>query len=190
MLFDVLLVFAWAVAEATFWPFMPEAAIVPVATLHPAHSWILIPAAVAGSAVGGVISYTVGRRHEGAVTLLTQLPFVRESMVSQCRQWLLTEGGRGACRQPLSTIPFKVFAVVAGRLKLPIIPFMAMAMLVRGARFAVVCAFGALVGSQFPTFVSRFCWWLLLAWSVGFYGMLVLTLRRWQGWKVGPQTRS
>lgn len=173
------MVFLWAAAEATVWPLMPDALLVPLAAIQPWKEWQLIPHAMAGCALGGFISYAAAMR-PGALAILQRLPFVRAAMIQQCRVWLNSEGAAGVCRQPLSMVPFKIFAVVASDLRVPLMPFLTLGTLVRGVRFAIAYAGGSLVGEHFHAFIARFAIWCLAAWSVAFYAGMVAMTRRWE----------
>ena len=76
----MLLAFLWAVAEATVWPFMPDAVLVPLALARPSSWWRLVLAAALGTTVGGAISYLLARRRPDR-TAIERLPLVRPAMV-------------------------------------------------------------------------------------------------------------
>ncbi|HEY9789299.1 MAG TPA: hypothetical protein V6D22_02795 [Candidatus Obscuribacterales bacterium] len=176
---QVVALFLWAFAEAVFWPFMPDALLVPLAAFQPSTWWMLIPIAVAGSAVGGVASYLLARRTDVSA-VLSGMPFVRPPMVAQCNLWLAAEGARGVRHQALSMVPFKVFAFTAGKLTLPLPTFIAWAMLVRGARFMVVCAIAAVSGIILKTPLALYPAPFLIAWAVAFYVALIMMVRKWE----------
>src|SRR5262245_38030524 len=99
----------WAVGEATLLPIMPDAVIVPLALARPDSWWRLVLAAMLGSSVGGAVSYVLGRRTP-TIASIERLPLVRPAMVAATDRWLTDDGPRGAVRQPLTGVPFKVFA--------------------------------------------------------------------------------
>jgi membrane protein YqaA with SNARE-associated domain len=166
-------VFAWAAGEATIWPIMPDAGLVPLAALRPRDWWRLALAATAGSLMGGLLSYGLGRRVPPE-PLLARLPLVRPPMVAQARRWLATEGALGLRHQPLSGLPYKVFALLAGSIGIPPGPFLAASLAARGARFLVVSGLAAALGLRFAPLVRRHRGPLLVAWSAAF----LLGLRR------------
>jgi membrane protein YqaA with SNARE-associated domain len=182
---QVVALFLWAFSEAVFWPFMPDALLVPMAAFQPSTWWMLIPIAVAGSATGGVASYVLARQVDVAA-VLGRMPFVRPTMVTQCDRWLTTEGARGVRHQALAMVPFKVFAFTAGKLQVPVLQFIAWAMLVRGARFLVVCAIAAVAGIILKTPLALYPIPFLLAWAVAFYIALIMMVKRWEKADVRP----
>jgi membrane protein YqaA with SNARE-associated domain len=174
------LAFAWAVAEATCWPIMPDAILAPLGARHPSSWWNLALAALSGTALGGAASYALGASERPAGPILARLPMVREPMVTAVDDWLATEGPSAVRRQALSGIPFKVFALRAGARRIPLGPFLAWALLGRGARFFTVSGAAALLGRWFGEPLGKHGPTLLLAWSLVFALGLWRTVRAWE----------
>ena len=186
-----LLVSIWSVAEATVWPIMPDAVLVPLAFARPRDWWRLVLAATAGTALGGVLTYLAGARRGGSGTDW-QAPLVRPRMVVAVRNWLGSEGARGVRRQPASGIPFKVFAREAGALRIPLIPFLAWAVGTRGLRFALAAGGAAVCRDHLPSRVAMHSRLLLAAWTVVFGLGLWRTVAAWSGptCAISPDTRD
>jgi membrane protein YqaA with SNARE-associated domain len=171
------LVALWAVGEATVQPIMPDAIIVPLALARPESWWRLSLAAMLGSTVGGGASNWLGRRAGTAVPkTIGRLLLVRPAMVAATDRWLTTEGPRGAVRQPLTGVPFKVFARLAGARGLPLRRFLAWAVAARGARF-LVAAYGSAwiarrIGPLGPRRLATLSilWWFIF--GVGLWRMV------------------
>ena len=171
--------FSWAVAEATCWPIMPDAVLVPLAAAQPRRWWRLALSAAAGSTLGGCLSYALGRLVPTR-PLLARLPLVRPRMVSTTDAWLAEGGAAALRRQPLSGLPFKIFAMLAGERRMLLLPFLGWALLARGSRFFTVTALSALAGHHFASLVRRHPGPLLLLWSVLFLLGLRRTVQRWE----------
>jgi 1-acyl-sn-glycerol-3-phosphate acyltransferase len=171
--------FGWAVAEAVLWPLMPEAVLVPLGVAVPAEWWRLALASMLGSSIGGAAGHALGRRG-GSAWLLGHLPLVRPAMVGAADRWLAEEGARGVLHQPLSGVPFKVFALRAGAAGVPPAPFLAWAAGGRGARFLAVCGGAALAGSMLRGPVRDHPRLLLGTWSVVFGIGLGRTVAAWE----------
>jgi membrane protein YqaA with SNARE-associated domain len=156
------------VGEATWLPIMPDAIIVPLALARPDAWRRLALTAMLGSSVCGAVSYWLGRRTP-EVTSVERLPLVRPAMVAATEQWLASEGPRGAVRQPLTGVPFKVFGRLAGLRGLPIAAFLAWALAARGPRFLIAAYGAALVARRLGPFAPRRLatlsgfWWLTFA---------------------------
>lgn len=175
------LVLTWAVAEATAWPIMPDAVLVPLALRRPASWWRLVVAAALGTTAGATLTYTLARRHPDRATI-ERLPLVRPAMVVAVERWLATEGTRGVWRQPATGVPFKVFARVAGLHGLPLGPFLFWGVAARSVRFGLMAGLAALVGRRLERAVARQYWSLTLAWF-SVFGFALWRLVSYWSWR-------
>jgi 1-acyl-sn-glycerol-3-phosphate acyltransferase len=132
-------VLAWGVAEALWWPLMPDLGVAVLALAGPRRWWRLAATATAGSVAGGAVAYRLG-----AGGRVPPLPLVTLRMVDTTARWLAEEGAAGVRRQPASGVPFKVFAYQAAAARVGLVPFVGVAGLVRGARMLAVA--GAFAG--------------------------------------------
>jgi 1-acyl-sn-glycerol-3-phosphate acyltransferase len=132
-------VLAWGLAEALWWPLMPDLGVALLALGGPRRWWRLAAAATAGSVAGGAVAYRLG-----AGGRVPPLPLVTPRMVDTTARWLAEEGAAGVRRQPASGVPFKVFAYQAAAARVELIPFVGVTGLVRGARMLAVA--GAFAG--------------------------------------------
>jgi 1-acyl-sn-glycerol-3-phosphate acyltransferase len=173
------LVFVWSMAEATVWPLMPDVALVPLVASRPAEWWKLGLLAAVGSAVGGAIGYAVGRVAPLG-RLLGLLPLVRPAMVTAADTLLAGKGPSALRHQPLSGLPFKVFALLAGARRVPLGSFLCWTIAARGARFLIVSGLTALLARRFQVLVRRYPGELMLLWSILFLVGLRRTVLVWE----------
>lgn len=129
----VAAVAAWAVAEATVWPFVPELAVFALVAAAPRAGLKLVPTAVLASMLGGLAMLTLG-----AHGIAPAAPLITEPMRVEVRQQTTAEGPAAVRHQPLSGIPFKVYAAEAGRAGVEPLPFLGSALLARGLRIALI----------------------------------------------------
>ncbi len=150
------LVFAWAVAEATFWPVAPEAVLVPVVVGHERGLLRPLAASVAGTALGGSATYLFACAFpRSAWETVSGLPLVKPSWFGRARERLERSWLRGLAYQPWSGIPFKVWAVEAGPMGLKprlVIPAFVAS---RGLRLAAVALVARALPALAPGFVRR-----------------------------------
>lgn len=175
----MLLAFVWALAEATVWPIMPDAVLVPLALAWPRSWWRHVVAAALGTLLGGIVSYRVGRARPDHAAI-SALPLVRLPMVQAAARWLTDEGARGVVRQPASGVPYKVFARLAGGQGVPLVPFLGWAVAARGGRFLGMAGGAALLGWRFPSLGGRWFWYATALWSSGFGVALWRTVLAWE----------
>lgn len=135
------LIFAWAFGEATVWPVIPDLALAPLVAVNGRRPWGLLGAAVAGMAFGGTLTSLIASRDpDRATALLRRLPLVRLEWSGAARTRLAADPVRAFALQPWSGIPFKVWAVEAGRLGVAPRVAIPAFVLARAARMAAVTA--------------------------------------------------
>jgi membrane protein YqaA with SNARE-associated domain len=157
------LMFAWAAAEATFWPVIPDFLLVPMAAVYGRRFYVPLAAAVLGAALGGIINYLYSTIAPAqALDILRHIPLVSESQIDIVRANLARDGIMAYLYQPWSGVPFKVWAVVGGSMHLS--PLLAIPTFVaaRAFRMAVFATIAGLVGARFSIFLRDY-WLFVLA---------------------------
>ncbi|MDQ3913878.1 MAG: 1-acyl-sn-glycerol-3-phosphate acyltransferase [Actinomycetota bacterium] len=157
----------WGVAEALVWPVSPDFLLLPLVVLAPRRWRHLCAAALAGSLLGGAISYTAGPAEVGSV-LLDNAPLVTDRMVAVAGERLGDDGARALLSQPLAGIPYKVFSYQAASAGVAGAEFVAFSAVARGARLLAVALIGALAGWGLRPLWERFGGHLLALYAAGF----------------------
>jgi 1-acyl-sn-glycerol-3-phosphate acyltransferase len=137
----VLAVTAWAFAEAIMWPLVPEVALFALLIAAPVAALWLVPTAVLASMAGGLCALTLG-----VLGVAPEPPLVTDRMLAEVTVQVAAEGADAVRHQPLSGIPFKVYAAEAGRAGADPMDFLTAAAQARGTRIAVVGAGCAALG--------------------------------------------
>jgi 1-acyl-sn-glycerol-3-phosphate acyltransferase len=145
------LVAAWAAAEAIVWPLVPEFVLFALVVAAPWAGIRLVPVAVLASMAGGLCTLALG-----AAGAAPTAPLVTERMRVAVAQQTAAEGPYAVRRQPLSGIPFKVYAAEAGRAGVEPLPFLTAAISHRGVRIASVGAACALLGMALHRWPHRY----------------------------------
>ena len=130
------LCFLWGLAEALFFPIIPDFAVAPLALAAPESFVPLALTTAAGSLIGGALAYGLGATPLG-VAAVEHLPLVTERMTATAHAWL-SPGPRGLLRQPMSGIPYKVFAYQAQPVGNGFLSFIGFSALARGGRLLAV----------------------------------------------------
>ena len=145
----VVLIFAWAAAEATVFPILADFLLAALLLVSVTRRWMLLGACIAGMALGGIVTVLVARLWPGfAVDLLRDLPLITESHVAGAERRLTEHGAAGFLVQPVSGIPFKAWAVVAGRQELSAWLVIALFIVARAARMTLIGALAHLLGGR------------------------------------------
>jgi len=112
----LVLLLAWAMAEATVWPILADALLAPLALVRRTRPWALAGACIAGMAIGGIVTVLVASAAPGfALDLLRDLPLITDAHLAGADRRLADHGVAGFLVQPVSGIPFKAWAVMAGQ---------------------------------------------------------------------------
>lgn len=132
----------WGVAEALWLPVMPDVAVGVLALSAPTRWARLAGAAIVGSLAGGTVAHRLGATGRQPPLLL-----VTPRMIAAVDRWLAAHGARGVLHQPLSGVPFKVFAFRAARADVPAPALLAWAGIGRGARLLIVARLFGTIGA-------------------------------------------
>jgi len=143
----VALIFVWAFGEATVFPILADFLLAAMLVMGGARRWVLAGACIAGMAIGGIVTVLVARAAPGfALELLRDLPLITESHISRAGEQLADHGVAGFLVQPVSGIPFKAWAVMAGEQRLS--PWLVILVFIaaRAARMLAIAVLAQLLG--------------------------------------------
>jgi hypothetical protein len=173
--------FLWGLAEGTWFFVVPDVYIVFVALFCWRRGLLVALSSVAGSMVGGALMYALAA--QGGATMagwLTQVPLISPQMVETVAQRMQADGLRAMVNGPLGGVPYKVYAVQAGRQSLPWLPFLVVTIPARLERLLPVAIAGAISGVRYKKLIRHhtklaLCMYVLL-W-VGVYVFYYLQMR-------------
>lgn len=171
------LMFAWALAEATVWPIIPDFLLVPMAVGNRRRFYVPLAAAVAGMALGGIAIFLFAfwAPHQ-ALDFLRQLPLVNNHQIDGAREHLGKNGVAAFLFQPWSGISFKVWGVTGGVQGLNPLLVIPTFILARSVRMAIFATAAALLSRRFAGFVRDFFIFLLVIYgALFFYGLWQVT---------------
>lgn len=129
----VVAIAVWAFLEAVSWPLVPELGLLIVLLAAPYLWRRLIPVAVVANLAGGLVAF--GLAGHGVVP---PAPLTTVEMREVAGRQVAAEGAVALRHQPLAGIPFKVYAVEAGRAGVDPFAFAVEALRARGLRIAVI----------------------------------------------------
>ncbi len=167
----------WAVAEALWFFLVPEFVLYFLAVPRPRRALSLAAWATLGSVLGGLFAYVLVAT-TGSLWLLEHAPLVTPRMWREAAGWLSAHGAAGLLAQPLSGVPYKVPAYLAGAERLDPIPFLVFSLLARGMRIFFVSGCFALLGQALQRVLRRHFWWLSGLAVIAFALLLARTVAR------------
>jgi membrane protein YqaA with SNARE-associated domain len=167
-----VLMFAWALAEATVWPIIPDFLLVPLAAGSRRRLYVPLAASIGGSALGGIALFLFALQvPQAALTLLQHLPLVTEHQVELAHQQLDASGPQAFFFQPWSGVSFKVWAILAAAQQMDPATTIPIFILARALRMTIFAVVAGLIASRVRGFMRDFSLYVALVYVVVFgYG--------------------
>lgn len=170
--------FAWGVAEATLFFIVPDVLLSAIGLKRgvkaAARASVL---AALGAAAGGALMY-LWSAHDGAAARAAVLavPAISEAMAANAEAAMAQNWFAATFLGPLSSTPFKLFAVLAPDAGAPLLAFALASVLARLPRFLLVGCGVALIGRALRGRLSerQLMWLLAGAWFVFYAAFFAL----------------
>lgn len=129
-----------SVAESVFWPIPPDVMLAPMCLAKPESAWRFALLASLASAAGGLIGYMLGFWLFDWLVQPAILSMGYQDQFEQIKTWFEQWDFWVVFLAGFSPIPYKLFTVTAGVMKMAILPFMVASIISRSARFFLVAA--------------------------------------------------
>jgi hypothetical protein len=169
----------WGLAEASLFFVVPDVLISYVAMTRggKAGAWACLFAALGAALGGAAIWLWSAIAPVSAHAAVAAVPAISERMIADAEVDMTREGWlMASLKGPLTSTPYKVYALLAPRHEVPLVAFAPAALPVRLPRFLLVAAAFALIGGVLRQRIPRL--WLIGGFTVGwvlFYGWFWLT---------------
>lgn len=163
-------VVAWAAAEAVSWPLLPELLLAVLVVAAPRRGIRLTAVAAGASVVGGLLALQLAT---AAVT--APQPLTTRAMHATAATQLADDGAAAMRHQPLSGIPYKVYAAEAGRAGVDPAAFAAWSAGTRGTRILLVGSALTTLGAvlrRMARFYPAYLGTLVLGFCIGLAGVV------------------
>jgi len=168
-----LAAFAWGVAEATFFFFVPDVLLSYIGIKRgPKAAGVASLWAACGAAIGGALMYAwAAADPEGALAFVLAVPAISVAMAEAAARAMAEAGWFPATLAgPLTRTPYKLYAVLAPGAGAPLLLFAAASVLARLPRFLIVGVGAALIARRIaPKLGARRVLLMLFAGWVLFY---------------------
>lgn len=137
----------WGMAEATVLFILPDVYLGFIGLFNWRRGLLATVYAGVGAVIGGTVMYLLAGRDGSAMArLLTSVPLISPEMLDSVAQQVRASGLSAVFWGPSLGIPYKIYAVEAGRQHLPYLPFVVISLAARMPRFVLVAALGAATG--------------------------------------------
>lgn len=163
--------------EASVLPVSPYALLVPMVLATPARGLVIAFWCTTGTVLGGVLGYLIGYWAWEWIGYPLVLAYGGEEhyhhlrgLFDQYDAWIILIGG-------ITPVPFKIFTITAGAMKVPFLTFMVSSILGRSLRFFLVALALMWGGDPLRIWMERHCIKVVVG------GMLFLGVAFWAGIK-------
>ncbi|MCX6118882.1 MAG: hypothetical protein NT027_15200 [Proteobacteria bacterium] len=170
-----VIVFTWAIAEATFWFIAPDFIIGLLVVIAPASWLILVRASLFGSLVGGLLSYGLNLLYpEWMAQILHSTPFVQQSMIEFVDGVYTKHGHAGVLFQAFSFMQFKIWTQAAVKFDFNAFVYFSFVMISRSIRFGASAWLAKIIGSRIEKFLKDHIVLFSILYTLTFIGLLVM----------------
>ncbi|MCR4368413.1 MAG: DedA family protein [archaeon] len=170
--------FALAFAESSFFPIPPDVLLIAFALADPQNAFMFAAIATIGSVAGGVFGYFLGKKL-GEPLLLK---FTSKEKVAHVQKLYDELGFWAVFAAGFSPIPYKVFTIFSGVMKMDLGKFILASVLSRGLRFFAVATVIFFYGAPIREFLNGYFEIITLAIS--------LPIITFVGWKLFDHTKK
>lgn len=165
-----LAAFAWGFAEATLFFIVPDVLLSAIGLKQGAKAGVVASLyAALGAGLGGAVMYAwSAANQEAARAAVLAVPAINDAMAAAAAASVEAHGWFAATLLgPLSTTPYKLYAVLAPHAGAPFVLFAAASVIARLPRFVLVSVAVALIGRWLAPRLgeSRLPWVLAAAWA-------------------------
>jgi membrane protein YqaA with SNARE-associated domain len=162
-----------AFAESSFFPIPPDAILIPMSIAQPKRAWIYALICTIGSVLGALLGYAIGALlFETVGRWLIDL-YGYGARIEEMRALYAQYGWLVILIKGLTPIPFKLVTITSGLLAYPLVPFVLLCLLTRGARFFILAVllnyFGDPIKKMLDKYFAYFLGGLLVLIILGFY---------------------
>ena len=143
----IYLLFTWSFVEAWFIiPIPPDALLIPMSIANRSRAYFYAYMTTISSVIGGLLGYLIGfYAIDFAMTYIESIGLMDAYVLAT--DWFTVWGSAVILIAGFTVIPFKIFTIMAGSMKMNIIIFLLASIVSRGLRFFIV-AYASKKGGQ------------------------------------------
>lgn len=157
--------------ESSFFPIPPDVMLISMGLVKPDRAWRYALITTGFSVLGGIFGYLIGCY---GLTLVE--PLIKassyEALYKEVALWFQKEGIWVILIAGFTPIPYKIFTIAAGALKMAFLPFVLASIVGRGLRFYLVSALmywcGGRIEGHLRRYVDAIGWVFLLLITLAF----------------------
>lgn len=147
--------FGVSFAESSFFPVPPDAMLIPMVLANPKRAWLFAAICTAGSVLGALLGYALGSVFYETIGQKIIAFYHLQQQAENFRTLYAHYGAEIILLKGLTPIPFKLVTIASGLAAYPILPFILLCAITRGARFFLIAAFLNWKGEAARLFIEK-----------------------------------
>ncbi|MCS5708387.1 DedA family protein [Candidatus Berkiella cookevillensis] len=165
-------------AESSVFPIPPDVMLIPMVLGKPLRAWHYALITTIASVMGGVLGYLIGYFAFETIHHSFIVEFGYEAKYQQVVNWFDRHGWLAiAVAGSITPIPYKLFTIAAGAVKMPLWSFVIASMIGRASRFFLVAglvkSLGKTLEERLLKYVDRIGWGFVILGLIIYIGYYV-----------------
>ena len=163
--YAIFALFLLAVAESSCFPIPPDVLLIAMAFSVPTRAFYYAAICSAGSVLGGILGYFIGLFLWGVVGEFFLTHIMSEKLFSAVTAKYQLHSFWIVFTAAFTPIPYKIFTVTAGVMKINFTGFVIASLIGRSMRFFLVATLLYFFGDKAKKFIEKYFEWITLAFA-------------------------
>ena len=172
--YGLIALFLIALVESSVFPIPPDVLLLALAFGAPRKAFRFAIVCALGSVVGALVGYAIGVFFFDTVGMWVVQTYGLEQKMEIVKQHYSENAFGALLLAGFTPIPFKLFTIVSGMMKIPISTLLVASAISRTARFMMVAAFVYFLGDKAKVFIDKYFDALTVIFTILLIGGFVL----------------
>ncbi|PZP39385.1 MAG: cytochrome B [Pseudomonas fluorescens] len=147
--------FGVSFTESSFFPVPPDVMLVPMVLANPKKAWYFAGICTLASVLGGLLGYAIGSVFYETIGKAIISFYHMEAKAEEFRLLYGQYGAEIILLKGLTPIPYKLVTIASGLAAYPILPFIILSAITRGARFFIIAGLLRWKGEEARIFIEK-----------------------------------
>lgn len=167
------ILFAVSFAESSFFPIPPDTMLLPMVLANRKKAWLFAGVCTLASVLGGLLGYAIGAWMYDTIGHALISFYHMEDQAQHFKELYAEYGAAIILIKGLTPIPYKLVTIASGMAAYPILPFILLSFITRGARFFLIATllhhYGEPIRGFLETHLEKAMLALLAVVALGFF---------------------